>query len=130
LSNPPQYWCKVCNRKWVCGTEIPECGGPRVRTPKQNNSIHAYFDLLADELNAAGLDMRQVLKPSVDIPWTASSIKEFIWKPIQKAMLGKESTTELETKEVDKVFDVLNRHMGEKFNIHVPFPSLEKDYTE
>ena len=100
------------------------------RTSKQNRALHKYFELLAKELNDAGLDMREVLKPSVDIPWTRESIKEFIWRPIQKVMLKKGSTTKLNTKEIDTVYDVVNRHMGEKFEIHVPFPSVEKDYTD
>ena len=82
--------------------------------------------MLADELNDAGLDMKKVLKPGVDIPWTKESIKEYIWRPIQQAQLSKKSTTELTTKEIDSVFDTINRHLGEKFGIHVPFPSIDE----
>jgi hypothetical protein len=32
-------------------------------------------------------------------------VKEYLWRPLQKAILGKQSTTELTTKEIDKVFD-------------------------
>lgn len=99
----------------------------KTRTIKQNKALHKYFELLADELNNAGLDMRMVLKPSVAIPWTPENIKEFIWKPIQNAQLKKESTTQLTTKEIDLVFDTINRHIGEKFEIHVPFPTLKED---
>jgi len=48
------------------------------RTLKQNKSLHKFCELLADELNAAGLDMKTVLKPSVDIPWSKTSVKEFL----------------------------------------------------
>jgi hypothetical protein len=39
--------------------------------------------------------------------------------------LGKESTTELTTKEIDLVFDTINKHLGEQFGIHIDFPSIE-----
>lgn len=94
------------------------------RTIKQNNSLHKYFELLAEELNNAGLDMKHVI--TVDIPWSSDTVKQWLWKPVQKAQLLKESTTELTTAEVNKVYETINRLMAEKFNIHVPFPSDEE----
>ena len=96
------------------------------RTLQQNKALHLYFQLLADALNEAGLDMRKTLKPSIDIPWTATTIKEYLWRPIQLAQLRKKSTTELDTKEIDKVWETLNRHLGERFGLHEPFPSVEQ----
>lgn len=102
------------------------------RTTRQNKALHLFFTMLMQELNDAGLDQRKVLKPSVDIPWTPHAIKEQLWRPIQESLLGKESTTELETKEMTQVWEVLNRHLGEKFGVHVPFPSEEQlfDYEQ
>ena len=71
------------------------------RTIQQNKALHVLFQLLADELNNAGLDMRKTLKPEVEIPWTPRNVKEFLWRPIQKAQLNKASTTELTTSEID-----------------------------
>lgn len=96
------------------------------RTDRQNRALHVLFRLLADELNSAGLDMRKTLKPDVEIPWSPQSTKEYLWRPIQQAQLSKKSTTELTTKEIDEVFDTINRHLGEKFGIHIPFPSIEE----
>jgi len=96
------------------------------RTPRQNSSLHLYFRQLAEELNLAGLDMRKVLKPTIAIPWSEASIKSFLWKPIQEAMFNKKSTTELTTAEVNKVFEVLDRHLLEKFDVNVAFPSQEE----
>lgn len=93
------------------------------RTLQQNKAMHVYFTNLAKELNDAGLDMRKVLKPGIDIPWTPASVKEHLWRPIQEAMLVKHSTTELETPQVDDVYKVLSRHLAEKFGINVDFPS-------
>jgi len=94
------------------------------RTKRQNDALHLYFQKLAEVFNDAGLDMRKVLKPEVEIPWTKESVKDYLWRPIQIVMFEKESTTELERKEVDKVFDVINRHIA-KFKVHQPFPSVD-----
>lgn len=95
------------------------------RTLTQNRAIHLLFNNLADELNSAGLDMRRTLKPDVDIPWSGDTVKDYLWRPIQQAQLGKKSTTELTTKEIDKVFETLNRYLGEKHGLYVAFPSIE-----
>jgi len=96
------------------------------RTSQQNRSLHLYFTLLADELNQAGYDMKRTLKPGIDIPWSPATVKEYLWKPIQNAQLMKDSTTELTTKDIDIVYDTLNRHLSEKTGVHVEFPSNEQ----
>lgn len=97
-----------------------------VRTSRQNKAIHVLFRLLADTLNDNGLDMKRTLKPEIDINWSPNSVKEYLWRPIQTAQLTKTSTTQLTTKEIDEVFDTINRHLGERFGLHVPFPSIEE----
>ena len=100
------------------------------RTLQQNSALHKYFELLADELNTAGLDMRRTLKPGVDIPWSQNTVKDFLWRPIQRAQLQKESTTELTTKDIDTVYDTLTRYLGEKHGLTVVFPSIEEIMIE
>ena len=95
------------------------------RTLTQNAAIHVYFDLLAQELNLAAYDMKRTLKESVDIPWSGATVKEYLWKPIQNAQVMKQSTTELTTKEIDLIYDTLNRHLAEKTGVQVQFPSNE-----
>lgn len=95
------------------------------RTQQQNKALHVLFNLLADTLNEAGLDMRRTLKPEISIEWSGASVKKYLWKPVQQAQLDKKSTTELTTVEIDKVFDTINKHLGERFGLHVPFPSIE-----
>ena len=97
----------------------------RQRTQPQNSAIHVFCRLLAKTLNNAGLDMRKVLKPEVEIPWTDVTAKENLWKPIQKAMYEIESTTDLDTEQVSKVYDTLNRHLSDKFGVSQAFPSKE-----
>jgi len=100
------------------------------RTLQQNKALHKYCRMLSEALNDAGLDMKAVLKPEIDIPWSESTVKEHLWKPIQSAMIDKESTTELDTKEVNQVYEVLNRHLAAKLGLSVPFPTREEDATQ
>ena len=95
------------------------------RTLTQNAALHKFCALLADKLNEAGLDMRQVLKPEIEIPWTPASTKEHLWRPIQQSQFVKQSTTELNRQEVSEVYETLMRHLSQKFGLYVPFPSQE-----
>lgn len=97
----------------------------KIRTTRQNSALHLMFTQLADELTRAGLDMKKTLKPEIDIHWTPESVKEYMWRPIQVALLNKKSTTELTTREIDQVFDIICKHLGEKFGITIEFPSIE-----
>lgn len=95
------------------------------RTLTQNSALHLYFRMLADALNDAGLDQRKTLKPNVEIPWNETAIKELVWRPIQLAVVSKESSAELTTAEVQEVYEVLNRHLASRFGISLPWPERE-----
>ncbi len=97
------------------------------RTQRQNNALHLYFHWLSESLNQAGYTVQLVLKEKMDLDWTADMCKELLWRPAQKAILKKKSTTELDKiTEIDVVWEHLNRHLGEKFGITVPFPTDEQ----
>jgi len=95
------------------------------RTNKQNNSLHKGLQNLADEFNAGGLDMRKVLKPGVDIPWTKESAKEYLFNPISMVMYDGRTSSELDTTEMQEVWKVLMRFTGEKHGVTVDWPSEE-----
>ena len=95
------------------------------RTLLQNRAMHKWFTLLSDELNTLGLDMRVILKPEWHIWWTPESVKENLWKPLQEAMYGKDSTTKLTTAEINKVYEQIMKVIGEKHSVYIPFPSQE-----
>lgn len=98
------------------------------RTLQQNNSLHLYLQLLSEALNNAGLDIRRTLKEDFEIPWTPELAKQYLWKPLQNAMLEKESTTQLTRKEVNQVYEVLTKHLSERFGLEaVEFPHLESN---
>lgn len=115
-------------------TTCPHCN-KEIRTQRtltQNASLHLWYDLVADELNNAGYTVQLVLKEKVDLNWDGEKVKELLWRPAQQAILGKKSTKDLKkTEDIDKVFDHLTRHLGEKFGLHVPFPAnMEQAYNE
>lgn len=107
------------------------------RTLNQNRAIHLYLKMVAHELQNQGQTMRDVIQklPEVEILPTTGTLKENLWKPIQKASLGKESTTELETAEVTLVYDIMSIFLSKQFQIDIPFPdantlSLAEYYNE
>lgn len=100
------------------------------RTDKQNNALHLYFKLLAEALNDSGQDMREVIRQEIDIPWTPETIKEYLWRPVQQKYLRKTSTAHLKKNEIDKVFDIVNKVIGERTGVYVAFPSMESLINE
>lgn len=94
----------------------------KIRTSTQNSALWLYFTLLAEAFNDAGLDMYTVLKEGVEIPWTKDLVHDHIWVEVQEKYLKKSSTTKLERKEVSEIFDIINRHIGTRFGLFVPFP--------
>lgn len=97
------------------------------RTSKQNNSVHLFCKQLADELNGKGQYMQIVLKPTYELRWDTKTVKEHLWRPIQKVITQKQSTTELDTNEVTKVHEQLMLALTEKLPIdYVDFPNEEQ----
>lgn len=97
------------------------------RTNQQNRSLYLFFRLLSEALNEAGFDMKAIIKNNVDIEWTPLSIKQYLWKPLQKAMLGSDSTTKLKTGDIDLIFDNLNKIILERTagEVSILFPSID-----
>jgi hypothetical protein len=104
------------------------------RSDQQNKALHVWFTNVSKAFNEAGYTVQLVLKEKIDLDWSPELVKEMLWRPAQKAILKKRSTTELKKlEEIDVVFDHLNRHIGEKFGIHEPFPAqtqAQKDGTD
>jgi hypothetical protein len=109
--------CKTCGQKIKTDK----------RTTQQNRALHKYFSMLADALNDAGFSVRKTLKHDIDIDWTPQLIKELLWRPVQILITQKESTTDLDKlEEITKIYDTLNRYLGEKTSVYIPFPSFDE----
>jgi len=98
------------------------------RTPKQNASIRVFDRLLADELNAKGHTVKFVLdkmKTGSDLEWTPTAVHDLIWLTMQKAITGKESSTELDTLQPSYIHKTLMAWMVENMEIdYIDWPSM------
>lgn len=105
---------------------------PIRRTERQNRALHLFYRLLAQELNESGLTVQLVLREKMELNWTADMVKELLWRPAQKALTKKRSTTELKkAQEIDLIYEHLARHLGEKFGMEVPeWPHLAEGEYE
>ena len=71
------------------------------------------------------MTVKKTLREDFDMMWSETLFKEIIWREIQKAMFNTTSTKELNSDQINKIFDVINKHFGENLGIHIPFPSVE-----
>ncbi len=95
-----------------------------IRSDQQRKAIEVWCRLVSDALNDAGYEMKAVFEVmEVDIPWSQERVKDLLWRKIQLVMTEIESTTKINTTEVRKVHEVLDRHLAINFGIHIPFPS-------
>lgn len=94
------------------------------RTMTQNRALHLFCGMLAESLNDAGLDFRLFLKDGYEVPFDEHLVKEYIWRPIQKIITGKDSTTKPETHQYAEIYDVINRKMAEH-GIFTAWPSKD-----
>ena len=94
------------------------------RSQTQNAALHLFCSQLADALNDAGFDFRAFIKDGYPVPFNENLVKEHLWKPIQKAITGKESTTKPERHEYAMIYDSLNLKLAEH-GLFVPWPSKD-----
>lgn len=96
------------------------------RTSRQNRAGHMWFTHISDSLNESGLEMQVVLAKRQSVFWTPEAVKEILFKGIMKAMYpGKESTTQLSTKEFSKVTEALQMMLARDYGLDVEVPSIE-----
>lgn len=97
------------------------------RTSQQNKAIHKWCDLLALSFNAAGITKRLTLPSGyvIETDWSMDSVKKDIWHTIQESQFGTVSTADLETAQVNKVYELIDRDVAGPMGVHVPFPRWE-----
>jgi hypothetical protein len=100
----------------------------KTRTLTQNAALHLWCDMLAERLNDAGLDVRTLIKPDIEIPWSGIAVKHHIFKPVLEAMTTKTSTTEADRwDDYNGVIDVITKHLGQKHGVQAPEWPRKKD---
>jgi len=83
--------------------------------------------MVADEMCNNGTSIQDVVKSVnlADIVPDTKNLKEVLWRPIQLAITGKESSTDLTTSEVNKVYEAVSMYLAKNQEIDLPFPSVE-----
>ena len=89
------------------------------RSDQQNKALHLWFRLVADELAKHDFDFRDI---KIELEPTEHLVKEYMWKPVEYAVTGQKSTKDLDKVDVSVIYDIINKALGEKLGIHVPFP--------
>lgn len=84
--------------------------------------------MVALELDKQGVTLQDVVEQirKAEIRPTKENLKEVMWKPMQKALFDKESSTQLSTGEVDKVYEMLNAFITKLpgyDGTSIPFPN-------
>lgn len=99
---------------------------PHKRSSQQNKSLHVLFQNISFELNRIGMEFtfHGIKGMEIQTTYTPEIVKEFIWRPLQNAMLDKQSTTKLTTSEINAIFEVLAKWFSEK-GVIIEFPSIE-----
>jgi hypothetical protein len=90
------------------------------RTTKQNIALHLLFTIVSSQLNEMCLKGQQL-----SMRHTPHLVKEMVWKPIQKALFDIDSTTKINTQQINEIVDVLSKFFGDK-GIVIQFPSKEQ----
>lgn len=96
------------------------------RSLSQNAALHLYFTFIATELNNLGLEFNYqgLTIDNLSSVYTSNIVKEFIWKPIQLSLFDIESTTKINTKQINKIIDVITKYFGDR-SVLIEFPSIE-----
>lgn len=96
------------------------------RSSLLNSALHLYFTLICDQLNELGLEFNYTGIRGLDfsVRYTPHIVKELIWKPIQIALFDIESTTKVNSKEINEIIDILSKFFGDR-GVVIEFPSFE-----
>ena len=99
---------------------------PQKRSSQQNKSLHVLFHNISFELNRIGMEFTYngIKGLEIQTTYTPEIVKEFLWKPLQNALLKKESTTKLTTQDINMIFEILGKWFSEK-GVVIDFPSAE-----
>jgi hypothetical protein len=122
-----EFFIRFIKDQYEDGKHIMYSIKDTTRSDRQNNAMHLWFRQIATELNDAGYWVRHPFSDKLEIPFTEILVKETLYKPILKAMYGKNSTAKLTPKELSEAAEVLIRWLSEHKKVYIPFPQQLKD---
>ena len=105
------------------------------RSGQQRKSIEVYCKRVADAMNDAGHSVQEVFTAELDI--SQENIKKGMFKVVMRALYpnkvdedGNISTTDLDSDEVTKVYENMNRITAERYGVSMDFPSKDSMFNE
>lgn len=125
-----QLLCRACHCYKDCGGQNPIPNKFKnhmaKRTNQQSRALHKAFKELADLMLEQGIERKTVVEDldTYTCPIDEAFMKE-VWRAIMFTQTGKLSTTQLETVEVNRVYETFNRFLADQYAISIPFPSME-----
>lgn len=96
---------------------------PLQRSLAQNRALHKGCQEIADLLIEQGISL-QVLLQHLDVRPSMESIKA-IYRDIARAKFEVTSTADLDTSQVNKVWEDLSKAVSETTGVYIGFPSYE-----
>lgn len=96
------------------------------RTSQQNRALHKFFVMISFALNELGLEFHYfgIKGQELTTRYNELIVKEHFWKQIQRTLFNIESTTELNTHQINEIVDVIIKFFGEK-GVLIEFPNKE-----
>jgi len=101
-------------------------GLPHKRSSQENKALHVLFQNIAFELNRIGMEFtyRGIKGKEIQTTYSAEIVKNYLWRPLQIALLDKQSTTKLNHSDIEAIFLILGRWFAEN-GVVIEFPSIE-----
>jgi len=96
------------------------------RSSRQSRALHLYFTFISDELNELGMEFNYTgLKGStISTRYTPEIVKNFFWRPLQITLFDIESTTKIDTKQINEIIDIVTKFFSDR-GVIVDFPSID-----
>lgn len=98
------------------------------RTSQQNKALHKGLTQIADHLVENNITLQQAFQ-NLEIRPTMEAIKS-VFRQIAQAKYNIESTRDLETKQIDEVWEDLTKALSETTGVYFSFPSIENESLE
>jgi len=93
------------------------------RTSQQNKALHLFFTWIAGMFNEVGSTYTNLM--GIETIWSPIMVKELIWKPLQKQLYDTDSTTKLNTEQINIISDSIILHFSE-VGYTLEFPSMQQ----
>ena len=128
LNNPIEQAKAKVRFNYLCdkGARIELKEDKPKRSTPQNRALHLYFKFISQELNEMGSEfIYQGIKGyEISTPYTPDIVKNFFWRAIQISLFDIESTTDINTKQINMIIEITNKFFAER-GVDIMFPSID-----